>query len=61
MTDTSVIVAFLDPNNKSYSRSIKNINPIAAPDKIILWTKALIQATENTYVSTTLINRVPLD
>ena len=62
MTDTSVIITMLEPSlNKQITKSIKNIRPDAPADKILLWTKTLVQVTDNTYVGTSIIHKIPLD
>lgn len=61
MTDTSVIISFLDTNNNGKTRSIKNINPSANPNKIVSWAKSMVGITDNTYVSTSIIHKVKLD
>lgn len=61
VTDTSVIISFLNANNCAKTRSIKNINPSANPNKIVTWAKAMIGITNNTYVSTAIIHKVKLD
>jgi|GEM_PF-3957578 len=62
MTDTSIIITMLEPSmNKQIQKSIKNIRPDAPGDKILLWAKALVNATDNSYVGTSIIHKVKLD
>lgn len=57
-TDTSVTITFLDPQNATRTKSIKQIYENVNRAQLLLWTKALISVTNNSYVSTTLTHVV---
>ena len=61
MTDCSITVTYLDTANNAHTKGIKQINPHADTDKLILWAKSMIAVTDNSYVSTAVIYKVKLD
>ncbi len=61
MTDTTLTVSYLDPSNKATQKSITYANPAAANVDLVNFTKACINLTDNTYVSTMRIDKVKLD
>lgn len=61
MTDTTLTVSYLDPNNNATQKSITYANPAAANADLVNFNKALIGLTNNTYVSTTRVDKIKLD
>lgn len=61
MTDTSLALAYLDPDNNAAQKSITYANPAASNADLINFNKALVGLTENTYVNTTRIDKIKLD
>ena len=60
-TDTTLALSYLDPSNKALQKSITYANPEASNSDLVNFNKALIGLTDNTYVSTTRIDRMKLD
>lgn len=60
-TDTTLALSYLDPTNKAVQKSITYANPSAANADLVNFNKALVNLTNNTYVSTTRIDRIKLD
>lgn len=61
MTDTTLALAYLDPDNKEAQKSITYANPVAANADLVNFNKALVGLTDNTYVGTTRIDKIKLD
>ena len=61
MTDTTVTVSYLDPSSKAAQKSITYANPAASNADLVNFNKKLINLTQNTYVSTTRIDKIKLD
>lgn len=61
MTDTTLALAYLDPDNKAGQKSITYANPAASNTDLVNFNKGLIGLTDNTYVSTTRIDKIKLD
>lgn len=60
-TDTTLAVAFLDPNNIATQKSITYANPAAANSDLVNFVKASFNLTNNTYVSTIRIDKTKID
>ena len=60
-TDTTLTVSYLDPSNNTAQKSITYANPAAANADLVNFNKALIGLTNNTYVSTTRVDKIKLD
>lgn len=61
MTDTTLTVAYLDPDNKAGQKSITYANPAAANTDLVNFAKGCFNLTDNTYVSTTRVDKIKLD
>lgn len=60
-TDTTLAVSYLDPNNNAGQKSITWANPTAANSDLVNFVKASFNLTNNTYVSTTRIDKTKID
>ena len=61
MTDTTLITAYLDPDNKAGQKSFPSANPAATNTDLVNFTKGCFDLTENTYVGTTRVDKIKLD
>lgn len=60
-TDTSVIIAMVGVDAKTKQKSVSRVNTLVPTSVLLEWSKKLVHMTNNSYVSTTRVDKIRLD
>lgn len=61
MTDTSITISVLNPNNEAKTAKLSYVNPLATKADLIDFAQDYVGLTDNTYISTSRTDTVKLD